>query len=52
MVPTRHYAELAWGATMQGAIPMASVLWLVGYAVVFGLLARWGWQRDEMKRHG
>jgi len=31
-------------------VPDASIWWLVGYSVVFAMLAWWGYRRDEMVR--
>lgn len=46
-LPTRRYAEVAWTAVLGQAWRIEDWLWLLGYAVVFGILAIWGYRRDE-----
>jgi ABC-2 type transport system permease protein len=51
LLPTYHYAQLAWGAigaaNESGA---ASVGWLAGYTVVLFALAGWAYRRETLRR--
>jgi len=49
-LPTRAYADLVVAAAAVAA-PPATVLALVGWTVVFGLLAGWAFHRDEGVRY-
>jgi ABC-2 type transport system permease protein len=52
-LPTYHYAHVAWSAVgADDGKFMTHVVWLVGTAVVFGLLAVWGYHRDQGKQYG
>jgi len=51
VLPTRHIGELTWAAVLGNPWPVESWLWLAGYAVVFGILANWGYRRDEGIRY-
>lgn len=52
-LPTYHYGQLVWGAVGAGEGSMGThMLWLVGTAIVFGLLAVWGYRRDQGKQYG
>ena len=48
---SRHIVELAWRAVADAPWSPASWLWLAGYAVAGGLLAGWGYRRDEGERY-
>ncbi len=50
-LPTRRYAEVAWAPVLSRAWEVEDWLWLLGYAVAFGILAIWGYQRDEGERY-
>jgi ABC-2 type transport system permease protein len=50
LLPTYHYAQLAWGAigaADEGTI--TSLLWLAGYAAVLLGLAAWAWRREAAR---
>ncbi|MEM7255283.1 MAG: ABC transporter permease [Pseudomonadota bacterium] len=51
MLPTRRLGEVAW-ASVRG-IPASAEhwLWLLGFTVIFGLIALWGYRRDEGERY-
>lgn len=52
-LPTYHYGQLVWGAVGAGdGATGTHVLWLFGTAVMFGLLAVWGYRRDQGKQYG
>ena len=48
---TRHVAELAWRAVAGAPWSAGSWLWIAGYTVAAGLLAAWGYRRDEGERY-
>jgi ABC-2 type transport system permease protein len=50
-LPTRQWAELLWAASLGETWRLSHWLALVGYAVAFGLLAAWGYRRDEGQRY-
>lgn len=50
-LPTRHYGELAWAAVLERPWPLASLLWLLGYGLLFAALALWAYRRDEGRRY-
>jgi ABC-2 type transport system permease protein len=50
LLPTRHFAEVLWGAAAGTAWKPASWLALAGFALAFAALARWGYLRDEGER--
>ena len=50
-LPSRRYNEVIWTAVLGQAWHVDDWLWLLGYTVVFGLLAFWGYQRDEGQRY-
>jgi len=53
-LPSYHIAQLGWtylGAGDGVGIP-GHLLWLAGYTVVFLVLARWAYQRDDGKTFG
>jgi ABC-2 type transport system permease protein len=50
-LPTRHYGEIVWAAAGARAVPFASWLWLLGFGVLFGVTAVWGYRRDEGQQH-
>ena len=47
LLPTRHMGELTWAAILGAPWPLESLLWLAGYTGLFGILAAWGFGRDE-----
>ncbi len=49
-LPTRHFAELAWAATMDRPWSLANWLWIAAYAGLFAALALHGFRRDEGQR--
>lgn len=49
-LPTGQWAELLGSAVTGTSVPPRSLL-LAGYAVGFGLLAGWGYRRDEGERY-
>jgi ABC-2 type transport system permease protein len=52
-LPTHHYAQLAWAAVGASDGRLAvHIAWLVGSTVVFGVLAVWGYHRDQGKQYG
>lgn len=48
-LPTRQYADVLWNAAF-GSVDLVHWAWLAAYAVVFGLIAAWGYRRDEGQR--
>ncbi|WP_018465767.1 ABC transporter permease [Calidithermus timidus] len=48
--PTRHWGEVVWPAVTGGAWRAQDFLWLGAFTLVFGLLALWGYHRDEGQR--
>ena len=48
---TRHVAELAWRAVGDAPWPIESWLWIAGYTAAAGLVAGWGYRRDEGERY-
>ena len=51
LLPTRHMGELTWAAVLGIPWPLESLLWLAGYTALFGVLAAWGYGRDEGIRY-
>lgn len=52
-LPTYHYAQLVWRAVGAGDGQTGThVVWLGGTAVVFGLLAVWGYRHDQGQQYG
>lgn len=49
--PTRQWGDVLWPAALGGSWQAAHWLALAGYALVFGLLAAWGYSRDEGRRY-
>ena len=48
-----HYGQLVWGAVGAGDGSTGThLLWLLGTAIMFGLLAVWGYRRDQGKQYG
>lgn len=50
-VPSRHYGEVAWAIVRGTPTPVNSWIWLLGYGVVFGATAYWGYRRDEGRNY-
>ena len=48
--PTRQWGDLLWNAVTSGGFEATHWLALTGYALAFGLLATWGYRRDEGQR--
>ena len=48
---TRHVAELAWRAVADAPWSPGPWLWIAGYTIAAGLLAAWGYRRDEGERY-
>ena len=52
-LPTYHYGQLVWGAVgVNNGQTGTHLLWLLGTMIVFGLLAVWGYRRDQGKQYG
>jgi len=51
VLPTRQIGELAWAAVLGQPWSVQPCLWLVGYSVVFGVIAAAGYRRDEGVRY-
>ena len=51
VLPTRHFAELAWAAVLARPWPLASLIWLACYGLAFATLALWAYRRDEGRRY-
>lgn len=49
-LPTRHYGELAWTVVDGGSIPSDSAFFLVGYGLLFAIVAYIGSRRDYRAR--
>ncbi len=50
LLPTRHFAEVAWAATLGRPWSALSWLALIAYTAGFAALALWGFRRDEGQR--
>jgi ABC-2 type transport system permease protein len=46
-LPTRLWGEVTWAAVQGQATSLGDWLGLLAYAVGFGVLAMWGYRRDE-----
>lgn len=52
-LPTYHYAQLAWGALGAHSEPIGvTILWLVGYSVLFLGLAARAYRREASRKFG
>jgi ABC-2 type transport system permease protein len=51
-LPTRNYGEVLWANVLGIPTPIGSWLWLIGYTVVFGATALWGYRRDVTANYG
>ena len=52
-LPPYHYGQLAWRAVgLDDGQVALHIVWLIGTAVVFGLLAVWGYRRDNGRQFG
>jgi len=47
---TRHYGEVVWAVARGESWRLENWLWILGYTVLFGALAVWGFRRDHMER--
>lgn len=50
LLPTRQWAEVLWPAVVGEPWRIGHWLALLGFAVLFGVLATWGYRRDEGQR--
>lgn len=50
--PTRQYGELVWASASGVAWPRDALVILAVYAIVFFIIALWGYRRDEVQRYG
>jgi ABC-2 type transport system permease protein len=51
ILPTRQWGELVWAPALERGWELWPWLGLGGYAAAFGLLAAWGYRRDEGVRY-
>lgn len=52
-LPANHFGNIVWRAVgSDDGLFAQHVVWLVGTTVVFGLLAVWGYRRDQGKQYG
>jgi ABC-2 type transport system permease protein len=51
-LPTRNYGEVLWANALGTPVPIVAWLWLIGYTVVFGATALWGYRRDATANYG
>jgi ABC-2 type transport system permease protein len=50
-LPTYHHAQLGWSAVGAGSEPVGvALLWLLGYAALFLVVAARAWRREETRR--
>ena len=52
LLPTRQFGDVLWGATEGHLWRLRDWLLLLAWGVAFGLLAGWGYSRDEGRRYG
>jgi ABC-2 type transport system permease protein len=52
LLPTRQFGDVLWGATEGRLWRPRDWLLLLVWGVAFGLLAVWGYSRDEGRRYG
>ena len=53
-LPTNRYGQLAWhaaGAQTDNSVA-SNLLWLVGYGIIFVVIALWAYRREEEKTFG
>jgi ABC-2 type transport system permease protein len=50
-LPTRQWGEIVWAASAGERWPLGAVAGLAAYTVAFGLVAGWGYRRDEGERY-
>lgn len=50
LTPTRHWGEVVWPAVTGQPWHGQDFVWLAAFALVFGVLALWGYRRDEGQR--
>ncbi|SLN10933.1 ABC transporter permease [Oceanibacterium hippocampi] len=50
--PTRELAELAWAVVLGRSPDKTAILGLIGYTLLFGLVAGWAAARDQWTRYG
>jgi ABC-2 type transport system permease protein len=51
LLPTYHFAQLAWGAIGAGSESLAvSAAWLAGYALLFMGVATWAYRREAARK--
>jgi ABC-2 type transport system permease protein len=51
VLPTRQWGEIVWAPVLDRGWEVWPWLGLAGYAALFGLLAAWGYRRDEGVRY-
>jgi len=52
-LPANHFGHLVWRAVgNDDGLFVQHVVWLVGSAAVFGVLAVWGYRRDQGQQYG
>jgi ABC-2 type transport system permease protein len=51
-LPTRKLGEVIWSAVLNQDWQVEHWLWLLGYAIAFGMFAIWGYRRDEGEHYG
>lgn len=50
-LPTRQWGEVAWAAALGQPWIAQPWLWLLGYTLIFGAVAAWGYRRDERQKY-
>jgi ABC-2 type transport system permease protein len=51
-LPSRLWGEIAWASVEGNAWQTVHWLGLVGYTLLFGILAVWGYRRENWRRYG
>jgi len=49
-LPTRHYGELMWAVVRGDSVDIKNITYLFAYALVFAVVAYWGFNRDVRVR--
>ncbi len=50
-LPTYQWGEIAWAAVLEQPWVASPWLWLLGYTLIFGATAAWGFWRDEHQKY-